>query len=251
MTPLKILVVDDDALSRDLLVLLLAREGHTAEIAESGEAAIAALKQAAMPGLILVDLQMPGIRGSALAYRLREACHETARLLAMSASPPPEGSLEGFDGFLRKPFSMDALSAALMEPSTKDREDIESPQKAHVLDHEIYRKLEAAMSREKLAQLYALCLDDVKRRVSTMREAAARNDDESYRRAAHAIKGGCGLVGALELQTIAASGENTGITANHVATLDEFPLACERLERMLVANRQDLESKAEPARSHA
>jgi CheY-like chemotaxis protein len=249
MTPLNILVIDDDELSRDLLALLLTREGHTVEAAGSGDAAITALDAtASTPSLILVDLQMPGLSGSALARRLREVCRDTARLLAMSASAPPEGSLAGFDGFLRKPFSMDALYASL-ESQANTSQEPESLENSPVLDLDIYRKLEAAMSAEKLAQLYALCLNDVARRVAVMREAAEKSDDDTYQREAHAIKGGCGLVGALELQSIAAKEENVGITANHVATLAEFSLACKRLERMLIANTLALE--AEPARSHA
>jgi CheY-like chemotaxis protein len=249
MAPLNILVIDDDGLSRDLLALLLTREGHTVEVARSGEAAITALDgTAARPGLVLVDLQMPGLSGNALAHRLRELCPNTARLLAMSASTPPGDSLDAFDGFLRKPFDVNLLYASLEEKSSASQ-DKESPKNSPVLDLNTYHKLETAMSAEKLAQLYALCLNDVERRVALMRVAAERNDDDTYRSEAHAIKGGCGLVGALELQGIAAKEENLGITANHVATLSEIPLACKRLERMLIANTQNHE--AEPARSHA
>jgi CheY-like chemotaxis protein len=238
MVPLRILVVDDDALSRDLLTLLLAREGHSAEAVASGEAAVAHLACATIPcDLALVDLQMPGLSGSALAYKLRATTPAIPQLLAISASQPPDEALDGFDGFLLKPFSMDALDAAIKRETHQAHHHAASPG-TKILDLDIYRKLEASMSTEKLSQLYELCLSDVRKRVATMRRAAAEGDDTTYRREAHSIKGGCGLVGASELQTIAASGENDGIVANHVATLDEFLLACERLERMLVANKQ-------------
>jgi CheY-like chemotaxis protein/HPt (histidine-containing phosphotransfer) domain-containing protein len=249
MAPLNILVIDDDELSRDLLALLLTREGHTVEIAGSGEAAITALDgTAAMPYLVLVDLQMPGLSGNVLAHRLRELCPDTTRVLAMSASTPPGDPLAAFDGFLRKPFNVNLLYASLEQKSSASQ-DRESPKNSPALDLNTYHKLESAMSAEKLRQLYALCLNDVERRVALMRVAAEKNDDDTYRREAHAIKGGCGLVGALELQSIAANEEKLGITANHVATLSEIPLACKRLEGMLIANTKTLE--AEPARSHA
>jgi len=238
MVPQRILVVDDDALSRDLLTLLLMREGHAVEAVESGEAAVAHLAGAAsLPGLVLVDLQMPGLSGNALAHTLRETAPGIPRLLAISASQPADEALNGFDGFLLKPFSMEALAAAIRHEAHPSPNHAASPN-ANVLNLDIYRKLETSMSPVKLAQLYELCLSDVRKRVAMMRGAAAEGDDTTYRREAHAIKGGCGLVGAVELQTIAASGENLGIVANHVATLDEFLLACDRLERMLVANKQ-------------
>jgi hypothetical protein len=45
------------------------------------------------------------------------------------------------------------------------------------------------------------------------------------------------MVGAAELQSLATSMEERGLTdANHVASLDEFMMACERLRRILVAH---------------
>jgi CheY-like chemotaxis protein len=249
MVPLKILVVDDDALSRDLIALLLTHEGHSIETVDSGEAAIAHLTGATgSPDLVLADLQMPGISGSALAHNLRQTGY-AALLFAMSGSQPKDEALNGFDGFLLKPFAMDAVTTAVegisQLPANEPSHDM------HVLDLETYQKLQVSMKPEKLSQLYDLCLSDVKKRVGTMRQAAAEGDDATYRREAHSIKGGCGLVGAIELQTIAASGETDGIVANHVATLDEFLVACERLERMLVANQQFNAAKDETVRSRA
>lgn len=234
MVPVRVLVVDDDALSLELLVLLLARAGYAAKSAESGEAAIAALEAGDSFDLLLVDLQMPGISGSTLAHGLR-GTGSGARLLAMSASQPAASMLEGFDGFLLKPFSIEAL-AVVEKTSPKPHEEAGRSTSAGVLDNEVYRKLASSMSAEKLAQLYALCLGDVRRRVETMRKAAEAGDDAAYCREAHAIKGGCGLIGATELQIIASKEENRGITTNHVATFDEILLACARLEGMLVAN---------------
>ena len=236
MLPLNILVVDDDALSRDLIVLLLVHAGHTVVAVDSGEAAIAHLAAASNSlNLILTDLQMPGISGAGLAHKLRQNGY-TASLLGMSGSQPEDSTLSAFDGFLLKPFDMDTLGAAIEGNSCALKR--ESPHDINVLDPGTHRKLAATMKPEKLSQLYQFCLSDVRKRVTKMRHAAAMGDDATYRREAHSIKGGCGLIGAPELQTIAASAESHGIVTNHVATLDEILVACERLERMLVANQQ-------------
>jgi HPt (histidine-containing phosphotransfer) domain-containing protein len=68
-----------------------------------------------------------------------------------------------------------------------------------------------------------------------MRQAAFDGDDAAYKREAHAIKGGCGMVGALELQTLATSMERRGLSDDHVASLKEFMVACKRLRGMLIA----------------
>jgi len=233
-----ILVVEDDDLSRDLLRLLLTREGYTVEASASGEEALALLNNGATADVVLSDLQMPGLSGSALARSVRTTLHPPRVLLAMSGTEPDASQIDNFDGFLLKPFSMQALAEAIAQRAASA--DIAAATGADndaplVLDISTYEKLKASMKPEKLQQLYDLCIDDTTRRVASMRLSASAGDDDSYRREAHAIKGGCGMIGALELQSIAASEENSGITANHVATLDEILVAVERLKRMLVA----------------
>jgi CheY-like chemotaxis protein len=251
---LRILVIDDDMLSRELLTLLLARDGYAVDSVESGEAALEALcgQRIAVPNAVLADLQMPGLRGSQLARQLRGACSD-ARLIAISATVPSDEDSDGYDAFLLKPFSTEALAAALRgKPSPASDRPVH--QNVTTLDGTVYNRFAESMHPERVVQLYTMCLTDVKKREATMREAAARGDDATYRREAHSIKGGAGMVGALELQTLATVMENNGIPANYVATLDEFLLACDRLRRMLIARETvpDPSAAAEVARrSHA
>jgi len=238
--PFRLLVVDDDALSRDLLALLLTREGYTVDVLDSGDAAFEALSQrhVPVPDGILADLQMPGTSGSLLARELRQICGNAIRLIAMSASDSPANALDGFDAFLTKPFTMEALAMAL----TANHSIPNGPgdlvrQNVTVLDQTIYDRLAGSMRPESLDQLYALCLTGAQRREASLRKAASQGDEASFRREAHALKGGCSLVGAIELQMIAATLETSGIPANYVATLDEILLACDRLQRMLVARK--------------
>jgi len=79
-----------------------------------------------------------------------------------------------------------------------------------------------------------MCLTDSARRLTAMRQALMAGDDAAYRRGAHAIKGGCGMVGAVELAKLAAEMEIIGLPAEHDATpFDRFLAASARLERML------------------
>jgi HPt (histidine-containing phosphotransfer) domain-containing protein len=175
---------------------------------------------------------MPGISGRELAQRLRSLCGPDATLLAMSASEPDDGSDRQFDGFLVKPFTMEAFAAAVAgrasDPAKRSRE-------AATLDDTVYRKLAGSMRPSQLEQLYTICLTDAEARVATMRRAASNGDDATYKSEAHAIKGGCGMVGAHELQTLATSMEKHGLSDDHVASLNELMVACERLRGMLVA----------------
>ncbi len=122
-TPLRVLVVDDDAMSRDLLCVLLEGQGYAVESAESGAAALALLAcGGAAPDLVLADVQMPGDTGSRLAGKLRRACPPAALLLAISGSRPPQKAISRFDGFLLKPFTMEEVAAAVSSPRPVTKE---------------------------------------------------------------------------------------------------------------------------------
>ncbi len=249
----KILVVDDDALSLELIGLLLVREGYEVTTADSGDAALVHLRapKDGWPRVVLADLQMPGVAGGELFRQLRRVCGSGTVLLAMSGGEMEESLRPEVDGFLRKPFTMKALAAAINTSTSEAGDEKASdnlpadlpddladdlPAGGIDLDADVYTKLASSMAGTKLAQLYALCLNDAKTRVAVMRRAASEGDDGTYRKQAHAIRGGCGMVGALELHTRAVSMEERGLMdANHVASLDEFLSACERLRRILVA----------------
>ncbi len=244
----RVLVVDDDAISREVLALLLARHGYSVEAAESGDAALLRLQgvQDSLPEVVLTDLQMPGLAGIELGRQIRAVCGLQTILLAMSGSEPGQDVRQMFDGFIQKPFSAEIFAAVIagLTVASADEWILED---VTVLDQTVYEKLAESMPMERMGQLYTLCLDDARRRIGAMRLAASGGDDNVYRKEAHAIKGGCGMVGATELQRLAASMETRGLDAtNHVATLDEFLLGCERLEGMLVAREIERKKNATP-----
>lgn len=233
--PVRVLVVDDDALSREVFALLLHDAGYDVETADSGDAALLHLQTAyPSPDVVLADLQMPGTAGKELALRLRSLCGAATTLLAMSASDPDDASDQEFDGLLLKPFTMEAFAAAVAgrKPGVPQRSGGAA---APVLDEAVYRKLAGAMRPPQLEKLYTLCLNDAAGRLTMMQRAAAEGNDAAYKTEAHAVKGGCGMVGALELQTLATSMERRGLSDDHVASLKEFTVACERLRGMLIA----------------
>jgi CheY-like chemotaxis protein/HPt (histidine-containing phosphotransfer) domain-containing protein len=233
----RILVVEDDELSREVLALLLQREGYEVESVDSGDAALLHLQtMRPLPGVVLTDLQMPGTTGDALARQLRGLCGTGTLLLGMSASESEGGRGREFDGFLLKPFGMEALAEVIAGGRSGVGNDANGTG-GGVLNWVVYEKLAGSMPQSRLEQLYSLCLTDATSRIATMRRAASDGDDGAYRKGAHAIKGGCGMVGAIELQSLATSMEERGLCDDHIASLDEFMLACERLRRILVAHK--------------
>ena len=237
---LRVLVIDDDDLSREVFALMLNGAGYTVETADSGDAALSRMQAGGpIPEVVLTDLQMPGTTGRELARRLRALCGPTARLFAMSASVPDEETDDAFDCLLLKPFTAEtfagAIASAPVSAEEKSGAATGGALDQTILDQITYAKLAASMKPAQLNKLYDLCLADTDKRLAVMRQAASDGDNPTYKREAHAVKGSCGMVGAVELQTLATSMEKHGLSGDHVASLKEFIVACERLKGMLIA----------------
>ena len=105
-----------------------------------------------------------------------------------------------------------------------------------VLNEKIYRQLAGSMPAQQLQEMYTMCVNDARKRIASMRRLAEAHDSANFVREAHAIKGGCGMLGATELHGMAAELEKRrpgSPGAPEVNSLDELSAACDRLERML------------------
>lgn len=103
--PAHILVVDDDDRLRALLVQFLIQAGFiVSEAANAPEAR--AHMQALAADLLVLDVMMPGERGTTLAAELRRAGGPPVLLLTAMGSPEDriEGLEAGADDYLTKPF---------------------------------------------------------------------------------------------------------------------------------------------------
>lgn len=116
--PLEILVVDDDAVNRQVITMFLDRLGYAAQSAAGGTEALVRLASHPVD-LVLLDVEMPGLDGPAVARRVREAEGGSRRpyLAAVTAhvlDRSPEHLLSlGMDDFLGKPFRVEALRALI------------------------------------------------------------------------------------------------------------------------------------------
>ncbi|HZQ44987.1 MAG TPA: response regulator [Acidobacteriaceae bacterium] len=239
----QVLIVDDDPIMGELLDALLTVEGYRVTRAISGEEALQVAREGnPKPSVILCDIQMPGMRGGELARALAaERANAVLPLntviLAMSGSGPREHELQAFDGFLRKPFSVLDFTNAIEQARTRTARITEQPFADETskgrppLDETIFTQLKSKIGSDSLRQLYNMTLDDVRTRLDRITAAVERGDDATVRQEAHTIKGSCGMVGALELQALAAAAE--GGSPVDTSALADFHSACKRLERML------------------
>jgi CheY-like chemotaxis protein len=111
----RLLLVEDDAIVSEVVAGLLQQQGH--RVATAGHALTALAEIAIQPfDLVLLDLDLPGIDGLALARQLRAQGHAMP-LLAITArvdaDAEPQSCAAGCDGFLRKPLTGAMLAASL------------------------------------------------------------------------------------------------------------------------------------------
>lgn len=119
----RILVVDDDEDSADLLADLLRSEGHDVYVANDPEAALQAVK-AHQPRIAIVDIGLPTINGYELARRIRMLC--PCKLIALSGfkaeSAPSSEAVASFDLHFVKPLNIAALRTAIRDVQGADGE---------------------------------------------------------------------------------------------------------------------------------
>lgn len=116
-SPLKILIVDDNADAANMLALLLEETGHRALVQHSPHAAIGVAKQE-QPDVFFLDIGLPGIDGYELARRLRmQAAHSKALMIALTGYGQEQdrnrAMKAGFDHHLVKPACAEQILALL------------------------------------------------------------------------------------------------------------------------------------------
>jgi CheY-like chemotaxis protein len=108
-----VLVVEDNEALRKLVVMLLEQKGHHVLSASNGlEGLMVYSSYRARLDLVLTDIDMPQMNGTALAARIR-ALDPSRKILFMSGRPPENPDELGDCPLLSKPFRPDQLMAAV------------------------------------------------------------------------------------------------------------------------------------------
>jgi two-component system, chemotaxis family, chemotaxis protein CheY len=126
---MRILIVDDDYVSRVKLSALLSAHDHC-ECAPNGEIAIklfeAAHEESVPYNLVTLDIEMPGMSGPQVVTGFREMeqawkspGESTAKIIMVTAKRTAKDVVssyhEGCDGYLIKPINREKLEQALIE----------------------------------------------------------------------------------------------------------------------------------------
>jgi two-component system, NtrC family, response regulator AtoC len=108
----RILVIDDDRSSRDLLTRILASEGYQVTGLSDGREAVELLDQGAPPDLVVSDIRMSDVDGLQVTDAFRERAPDTPVIL-VTAFGNIDGAVEairrGAADYISKPYDVDAI----------------------------------------------------------------------------------------------------------------------------------------------
>lgn len=110
--PRSILVVEDDPDLLTIMEMFLAESGWRVRTAPEGRAALAAIAEE-MPGLVFLDMRMPGMNGWDFAREFRARHGRACPIVVVTAAENARRRAEeiGAEGWLAKPFDLDEVLA--------------------------------------------------------------------------------------------------------------------------------------------
>jgi len=250
---LSVLVADDNAANRMVVQRLLQKAGHRPVCVESG-LKVLDLLAAADYDAVIVDLHMPEISGLDLLKQLRvmeAGGGPRTPVLVLSADVTPDAiqacERAGARAFLAKPVSTTRLLDTLADIAangaiSRSFSDVRGAAYAgeDVFDSTVLDELSALglgnnFEREFIAQ----CMRDADACIEALTHAGRKDDWESVREQAHALKGVAGNLGLVKLAAVA--GELMRLAERQVA--DEWPTRLRGLGERLAEGRKILDAR--------
>lgn len=227
--PIHVLVVEDEAVNRDVVCQMLRHFGHLVSAVESGREALAAI-QASSYDLVIMDCRMEDLDGLEATRRLRAgAAGEQGRtipivaLTAQAFAADREACFKaGMNDFLTKPVEVDALMAAVGRWG-RCRAEVRAGQRApladtamaasslsDVFDHTVLAALPmvADGSQPEYGQaVLKLYLESLPKLLASIQQAVHTADTKTAQRVAHSLKSSSAAVGAMAMAACAAQAE--------------------------------------------
>ncbi len=236
--PLHVLVVDDNAITRKVVVTFLEQDGHSIEQSESAEEAIEKINKSGFD-IVLMDVELPGMRGNEAAKIIRQhpdPAKSTLPIIAMTGNVGKEDTdsylADGMTAILNKPIDPDKLKSIVREYAPKKERHILAPKQErptptpqneimmapsvakeplvipeNVFNPEMLQSLKDAIGQDQLQELLDELLVKTDEILGQMDQASKDGDIPALAARAHELKGMAGNFGLIEISDIAAQAE--------------------------------------------
>jgi signal transduction histidine kinase/CheY-like chemotaxis protein/HPt (histidine-containing phosphotransfer) domain-containing protein len=221
-----VLVADDNAVNLKVACAMLLKLGYEVRTAVDGREAVEAMAQATVQGTalgaILMDVNMPDVDGLQATRQIQSAWGEAAPpIIAVTAAASAEDRARceaaGMDDYLTKPLQVSALAQALdrwigrtrvgpsmAEPAPEAAAPVDDGAVmdfGRLQEFRDYDDEHLSLTHE----VIGLFIADAPARLQAIADAAAQGDAPALARAAHALKGAAGNIGAMAMHKAAAS----------------------------------------------
>ncbi len=207
---LRVLVVDDNTLIRELFSAFLTGSGVSCDAVSSGEAAVERIG-VGMHDVVLLDLAMPGMDGMETARRIRIRCGTRIRIIGISAHATAvdrEAALQaGMNEFLTKPVDLGLLARTLARAALPPASD------------------DVSLADPVFGRLMELFRFELPGLADALREAEAEKNWPLLRAKAHYLKNGADVLQLHDLATACAALETVARDQNE-PQLGEAARAC-------------------------
>ncbi len=224
---LSILLVEDNAINRDVATHLLENNGHTVTCAENGKEALEYLEKIQYD-LVLMDIQMPVMDGLTATREIRKANGKWQDLpiIALTAHATNGYREECFDAgmndYITKPIDPKELEDILSkwvgisdEPSNDSPSSLDSTTVAREKQEPVSFDSETALNRvmgdkdflDTLIRRFVLSMPD---EIKSLQGHIIQGDAEALMRKAHTLKGSAANLGAEKLSILFLGLEQIG-----------------------------------------
>jgi len=213
--PLRVLIAEDDATNRMVVVKMLQEFTAETRIVTDGVQAV----QAATEGnfdLVLMDVRMPEMDGLAATrvIRARGGRFAGMPIIALTANAFAEDAKlcreAGMSDFIAKPLRKQALVAAILRaigraamPAAAALPEPASRVASASLDRTALAQLTEAIGEDGVQQTFAMFARETETRLALFRQFTEGNDREQIEIEAHAMQGSARTLGAHETSDIA------------------------------------------------
>ncbi|WP_426054178.1 ATP-binding protein [Janthinobacterium sp. PSPC2-1] len=257
--PLRMLLVEDNAINQEIALAMLEDSGYDATPADNGRRALALWERYPFD-VILMDCQMPEMDGFEATRRVRRMEAQQGRdrtpIIAVTANAilgDRELCLDaGMDDYLAKPYTRAALLAVLARwrPASAAPKAAQTPavtaqavqqapaEPAALLDAAALQNLRA-MRRpgrpDVLGRIIDLFYSDAPRLLGQLEVAAGASDAAALQLAAHTLKSSCANVGALGLSATCREIEQYARGNDVASALQHIRGIQQELDRVLAA----------------
>jgi signal transduction histidine kinase/CheY-like chemotaxis protein/HPt (histidine-containing phosphotransfer) domain-containing protein len=225
----RILVAEDNATNREVVLAQLKKLGYQAVAVTNGAEAVKAIERGVYD-LVLMDCEMPVMDGYEATRRIR-AARPGFPIVALTADAMAGDRdrciSEGMSDYLAKPVDLERLAEVLAKWLSKP--EAGEPSKPIFDEDSLVRRLMG--DRQLASAVLKGFIEDVPTQLNNLRQRLDEADAPGARSLAHTLKGASATVSAQSLQALALAMEQAGVAGRLDRCIELLPGVVAEFER--------------------